>query len=73
MLKSLDSFHEVAAAWDRLCRLMAEPNLHGYHFTERNCEHVARYITFGRRECLQLRDALILAAGMAFLFTSKAG
>ncbi len=65
---------EVAEAWGRLARLLEEPDPHRYHAVDRNCEHVARYVTTGRRESGQAQTSAVLGGlALVALLLRKAG
>jgi len=63
----LEEIHDVAGALRRLRHALALPHLHTYSALGNNCESFARWIAFGRRESHQVRDGILLAAGLTLV------
>lgn len=68
----LSGRHATAAAWERVCDLVANPP--SYDLLQRNCEHIARRVMLGRSESPQV-SGLLTVAGLLLLvgLVSKAG
>ncbi len=56
---------EVSAACRRLRQLLTRHDIHQYHFADRNCEHLARYVVTGKRKSLQVQGAVLVTAMLA--------